>query len=1383
MLLSVGVLSVFGFGSLYLLPHTAAQKENEKAKKLNKIEASSAPGAVNPDDPGMILLNAVRINAKSEEGQAMRQSVGSFSGKRMHIVKFRGPVEGEWFKSLTSTGAEIIDYIPNFAYLVYGDAGTLQLIQSNANAVGSPIEWDGVYKDEYRFAPNVWRETPEKDGALIPSSDQFQIQLYKDGPVNDETLDFVKSIQTSPIKGQQNVLHYVNFVVGLDKDGLTKLASRPDVISIVPYFEKRKMDERQAIIMTGDLNGNVPNPGNYMSYLAGKGFTQAQFDTSGFAVDVTDSGIDTATPASPTQFLLRKFGDPANTSRFIYSRLEGTAHSGSTLQGCDGHGNLNATIIGGYVPDGAPFNAFPHMDASGFRYGMGLAPFVKVGSSVIFDPDTFTSPNYSNLQSKAYNDNARISSNSWGSSLNTYTTDSQAYDSLVRDAQQSGSTFPAAGNQEMVILFAAGNGGSGSNTVGEPGTAKNVITVGASENVQAFGAADQCGTTDAEANSANDIVGFSSRGPTSDGRKKPDIVAPGTHVSGGVAQSTVVSPVTGNGTQLTCFDASGVCAGTGSNNFFPVGQQWYTASSGTSHSTPAIAGVAALIRQHFLNNTLGAPSPALTKGIIMNSARYMNGTGANDNLFSNNQGMGMVSLNNYFDIFARAHIIRDQVPADKFTATGQERIFSGTVADNTKPFRVTVAWSDAPGSTTGNAYVNNLDLEVTVGGQTYLGNVFTGANSSTGGSADVRNNVESVFIPAGVSGTFVIKVKATNIAGNGVPNDADALDQDFALIASNASEVPVAVIQANSVTITSENGNPANNVPDPGETLTVDLNLQNVGSANASNVTATLQSTGGVTNPSGSQNFGTMTAGGSAVVRPYTFTVSPSVTCGDNITLTFVINDGTNSFNYTKTFGTGTPVTSLSQNFDGATPPTLPAGWSSAQTSGTGISWTTASTASASSPNSAFANDPGAANAAALVSPSFAVNSSAAQVSFQNSYNTEASSTSQTTGYDGMVLEISVNSGSFQDIITAGGSFVTGGYNRTISGSFSSPIANRQAWSGNSGGFITTTVNLPASANGQNVQLRWLMASDSSVTGAGVWVDNIAVTAGSSCATPNVSVKSRADFDGDGKTDISVFRPSEGNWYLNRSTAGFTVVTFGNSTDTLAPADYDGDGKADVAVFRPSAASGTPDFLILRSSDSTLQGSEWGTTGDVAQVGDYDGDGKADAAVFRPSNNTWYIVNSSNGSATIVSFGSAGDVPVRADYDGDGKTDIAIFRPSANQWWINGSTAGVTAQTFGAAGDKLVPADYDGDNKDDIAIWRPSTGQWWILQSSNSTAVVNTFGISTDVPVPGDYDGDGKDDQAIYRNGQWWLNRSTSGVTAINFGLAADKPTPTAYIP
>src|SRR5262249_5887180 len=151
------------------------------------------------------------------------------------------------------------------------------------------------------------------------------------------------------------------------------------------------------------------------------------------------------------------------------------------------------------------------------------------------------------------------------------------------------------------------------------------------------------------------------------------------------------------------------------------------------------------------------------KALMMNSTTYMTGTGANDTLPSNNQGMGLASLGGFFDIFAQSRILHDETAADKFTASGQQRVITGTVANSSKPFRVTLAWTDPPGSTSGNAFVNNLDLEVTVGGNTYKGNVFSGANSTTGGSADIRDNVESVFLPAGVSGNFVIKVKATNI--------------------------------------------------------------------------------------------------------------------------------------------------------------------------------------------------------------------------------------------------------------------------------------------------------------------------------------------------------------------------------------------------------------------------------------------------------------------------------------------------------------------------------------------------------------------------------------------------------------------------------------------
>ncbi len=235
---------------------------------------------------------------------------------------------------------------------------------------------------------------------------------------------------------------------------------------------------------------------------------------------------------------------------------------------------------------------------------------------------------------------------------------------------------------------------------------------------------------------------------------KPDIVAPGTHITGGVAQITPAPPPSGLARrypvsmQQACVGLSAT-GGTGNtNDFFPLGQQFYTVSSGTSHSTPAVSGACALLRQYFINNSNAPPSPAMTKAYLMNSARYLNGANANDKLWSASQGMGEMNLGMAFDGAWR--ILRDQLPVETFTAAGQARSYPGTVPDPTKPFRVTLAWTDVPGSTTASKeLVNNLDLTVTAGTNIYKGNVFNGAFSTNGGAADSTNNVESVFLPAG----------------------------------------------------------------------------------------------------------------------------------------------------------------------------------------------------------------------------------------------------------------------------------------------------------------------------------------------------------------------------------------------------------------------------------------------------------------------------------------------------------------------------------------------------------------------------------------------------------------------------------------------------------
>lgn len=255
------------------------------------------------------------------------------------------------------------------------------------------------------------------------------------------------------------------------------------------------------------------------------------------------------------------------------------------------------------------------------------------------------------------------------------------------------------------------------------------------------------------------------------------------------------------------------------------------------------------------------------------------------------------------------------------------------------------------------------------------------------------------------------------------------------------------------------------------------------------------------------------------------------------------------------------------------------------------------------------------------------------------------------------------------------------------------------------------------------------------------------------------------DFDGDSRSDISVFRPGNASWYLLRSQAGFTGHQFGIGTDKTVAADYDGDRKTDIAVFRDGY------WYWLNSSNSTLGAVQYGLASDIPITGDFDGDDKNDLTIFR--NGIWVSRLSTNLQDRIIQFGQAGDKPLSGDFDGDGRADLAVFR--SGSWYILGSTQGFFAVGFGIATDKPVPADYDGDGKTDVAVFRD--GIWYLLQSRSGFAGVQ-FGIGTDIPAAADYDGDGRADIAVFRNGAWYLLQSQSGFAAVGFGMTSDRPIP-----
>ncbi len=270
------------------------------------------------------------------------------------------------------------------------------------------------------------------------------------------------------------------------------------------------------------------------------------------------------------------------------------------------------------------------------------------------------------------------------------------------------------------------------------------------------------------------------------------------------------------------------------------------------------------------------------------------------------------------------------------------------------------------------------------------------------------------------------------------------------------------------------------------------------------------------------------------------------------------------------------------------------------------------------------------------------------------------------------------------------------------------------------------------------------------------------------------ATKIRADFDGDGKAELVLYRPSTGTWLVANSTSLYVTnpqpVTWGNASDTPVLGDYDGDGKLDYAVYRSSTGA----WYLINSATNTRAGYTWGAVGDIPVPGDYDGDGKTDLAVYRPTTGEWYVLKSSTNFQVGAGYkwGAVGDIPVPGDYDGDGRTDLAVFRPTTGEWFfLKSSTeyASGMGYQWGASGDTPVPGDFDGDGTTDLAVYRPSTGEWYFLKSSTgfTSGMGYSWGTAGDVPIQSDFDGDGITDLAVFRPStqEWYFLKSSTNFT------------------
>ena len=331
----------------------------------------------------------------------------------------------------------------------------------------------------------------------------------------------------------------------------------------------------------------------------------------------------------------------------------------------------------------------------------------------------------------------------------------------------------------------------------------------------------------------------------------------------------------------------------------------------------------------------------------------------------------------------------------------------------------------------------------------------------------------------------------TRVTDNGIP--ALSATNSFAVIVSSEP-----VVTLDSISLVAEGFSPTNNAIDPGETVTVMVALKNSGTGDSTNLMVTLLETNGITAPSGSQTYGVLIANGGAVSQPFNFTALGS--CGGTLAPILRLQDGNaNLGTLTTTLGLGLSGVVLTQNFDTVIVPTLPASWNSVAT-GAESPWVTRSGTNDSAPNTAYVPDPPNTGTSYLETPAIVLPLGQSELTFRNNYRLEADNNGY---YDGGVLEIKVGAGSYTDILAAGGSFVAGGYNGTISTAWNSPLSGRQAWSSNSVGFITTAVHLPATAAGQTIQLRWLCASDRDNGNAltnGWYIDSISIR-GAVCAS------------------------------------------------------------------------------------------------------------------------------------------------------------------------------------------------------------------------------------------------------------------------------------------
>lgn len=725
------------------------QLESLTGKKTIKLRSIEFDPAIEvPAPPAALSLFAAEVEPTEEN---------------YWIVQFVGPVKSEWSDAIRELGGSVGDYVPDNSFLVR----MTPKVKDKVSQLDF-VRWVGPYQPAYKISPLLMGIRGKTSLAALHNA-IIKPEAYKPSPLGNIKVVVHKADDVTAVR--QEVERLGGTVISVEKEVLRisldtayieALAGLPSVQWIEPFVVPKLFND-----IAADVIGVQPVWNNH------------GLDGEGQIICVTDTGLDTGVNDATMHedFKGRIVATHSWTiPSWLHPYLDNTSWDDGVADLDSGHGtHVAGSVLGSGAQSsgsirGMAFNAKlvfqaveQHLDVKR-EYQAQLAD----GYYLIGIPDDLNA-----LFQQSYEDGARIFSNSWGSARDPsgnliygqYTSESQAIDEFVWT------------HRDAVILFAAGNegrdsGGNGvidTDSLSVQATAKNCITVGASENNRPHGSVPTPGydipygtgrwltdfpappiSTDHVSDNPEGMAAFSSRGPADDGRIKPDVVAPGTNI---LSVRSSVAREKGWG-------------------LLPIGdalRDFYMFMGGTSMATPITAGAVALIRQYLQNNGFPDPSAALIKAILIHGAVPLAGQYTPSEIGTvpnNDEGWGRINLENSLFPASPAKLEFCDFSADA-VGTGDQRNYTFTVIDGSVPFRVTLVWTDYPSTPVAGGLVNQLHLSVI----TPDGTVSQGTPEN--------NNVQQVVINAPQTGTYTVRVTGINIPTVTMPDVNQK--QDFSL--------------------------------------------------------------------------------------------------------------------------------------------------------------------------------------------------------------------------------------------------------------------------------------------------------------------------------------------------------------------------------------------------------------------------------------------------------------------------------------------------------------------------------------------------------------------------------------------------------------------------